>query len=298
MKINYIFEMFSGLNTALITPFKSGKIDEKALEGLVELQVANGASGIVPCGTTGESPTLTNDEHIQVIKICTQVANKRIKIIAGTGSNSTAEAIEMTNHAAKIGVDASLSVAPYYNKPTKEGIFAHFKAINDNCDVPLIIYNIPGRSTINISDEEIAKLSELKNIVGVKDATGDLSRVATLKLLVDEEFSILSGEDATALGFNVMGGHGLISVTGNVAPKMVSDLQKASLSGDIKTAVQIQDKLTNLHSAMFCETSPIPAKYGAYLMGLCSNEIRLPLCQPSEIVKKRVERELKNLGLI
>ncbi len=290
--------MFTGLNTALITPFKNGKIDEKALEKLVEFQIAGGASGIVPCGTTGESPTLTNDEHVQVIKGCVDIVNGRIKVIAGTGSNSTLEAIAMTNHAAKIGADASLSVAPYYNKPTKEGIFAHFKAINDNCDIPLIIYNIPGRSVIDISDEQIADLAKLKNIIGVKDATGDLSRVATLKLLVDKDFLMLSGEDATALGFNVMGGHGVISVTGNVAPKMVSDLQKASLNGDVKTALELQDKLTNLHSAMFCQTSPIPAKYAASLMGLCSDEIRLPLCAPSDAVKRRVEKELKNLDLI
>lgn len=218
--------MFTGLNTALITPFKNGKIDVKSLENLVEFQIKNGASGIIPCGTTGESPTLNNEEHVEIIKICTQIANKRINIIAGTGSNSTREAIEMTNHAAKIGVDASLSVAPYYNKPNKEGVFAHFKAINDNCDVPLIIYNIPGRSVINISDEEIANLAKLKNVVGVKDATGDLSRVAALRMLVDKKFSILSGEDATAVGFNAMGGHGVISVTGNIAPKLVSDSQK------------------------------------------------------------------------
>lgn len=290
--------MFTGLITALITPFKNGKIDEKSLEKLLEFQIAGGASGIVPCGTTGESPTLTHDEHIEVIKLCVEIAQKRLKIVAGTGSNSTKEAIEMTKAAADLGADGALLVAPYYNKPTKAGIFAHYKAINDNCDIPLIIYNIPGRSVINITDEEIANLAKLKNIAGVKDATGDLARVATLKLLVEDDFSIISGEDATALGFNAMGGHGVISVTGNVAPKLVSDLQKFTLNGQFDKALEIQDKLTNLHGAMFCETSPIPAKYATSLMGLCSDEIRLPLTAPSAEAKKRIEKELKNLNLI
>ncbi len=290
--------MFTGLNTALITPFKNGKIDEKALEKLIEHQIANGANGIVCSGTTGESPTLTHGEHCEVIKLCAQIVNKRITVIAGTGSNSTLESIKMTQDAVKHGADASLSVAPYYNKPTKAGIFQHFKEINDNCNIPLIIYNIPGRSIIDISDEQIAQLAELKNVIGVKDATGDLSRVVTLRKLVDKDFVILSGEDATTLGFNVMGGNGIISVTGNVAPKLVSDLQKFSLSGDINKAREIQDKLTNLHLAMFCETSPIPAKYAASLMGLCSDEIRLPLCEPSAETKIRIEKELRNLNLI
>jgi len=290
--------LFKGLFTALITPFKNGQIDEKALEKLIEYQIANGASGIVPCGTTGESPTLTHDEHSQVIKLAVEIVNQRIKVIAGTGSNSTLEAIEMTNDAANLGVDASLSVAPYYNKPTIEGVYQHYKVLNDNCDIPLIIYNIPGRSIINISDKEIARMSELDNIVGVKDATGDLSRVASLRLLVDKNFSILSGEDATALGFNAMGGHGVISVTANIAPKLVSDLQKATLKGDFKTALKLQDQLTNLHMAMFCETSPIPVKYAASLMGLCEDEIRLPLTKPLKQSQERIKRELKNLNLI
>jgi len=290
--------MFTGLHTALITPFRNGKIDEKSLANLIEFQIKNGASGVVPCGTTGESPTLTHEEHIEVIKICTDVVKKRIKVIAGTGSNSTKEAIEMTNAAAKLGADASLIVAPYYNKPSKAGIYAHFKALNDNCDIPLIVYNIPGRSVINISDPEIAELAKLKNIVGVKDATGDLARVASLRLLVDKDFSMISGEDATALGFNVMGGCGVISVTGNIAPKLVSDLQKFTMNGLLEKALEVQDQLTSLHAAMFCETNPIPVKYAAYLMGLCSNEIRLPLVEPSEESKKRIEKELRRLGLI
>jgi 4-hydroxy-tetrahydrodipicolinate synthase len=290
--------LFSGLYTALITPFKDGKIDEVALEKLIEFQIKNGVDGIVPCGTTGESPTLTHEENNLVIDLAIKIANKRVKVIAGTGSNSTAEAIMMTNHAKESGADGCLIVAPYYNKPTQEGLYQHFKAINDNCDVPLIVYNIPGRSVINISDETLARLAKLRNITGIKDATGDLARVASLKLLVDKNFSIISGEDATAVGFNAMGGCGVISVTSNIAPKLCSDLQKATQIGDYKKAVAIQDQLTSLHAAMFCETNPIPVKYAASLMGLCAMEIRLPLTEPSDSAKTRIQVEMKKLGLI
>ncbi|MCE3254876.1 MAG: dihydrodipicolinate synthase [Rickettsiaceae bacterium] len=290
--------LFSGLYTALVTPFKNDKIDEKALEKMIEFQIKNGVDGIVPCGTTGESPTLTHDEHNLVIDLSIKISNKRIKVIAGTGSNSTAEAIMMTNHAKKSGADGCLIVTPYYNKPTQEGLYQHFKAINDQCEIPLILYNIPGRSVINMTDETIAKLAKLKNIVGLKDATGDLARVASLRLLVDENFSILSGEDATAVGFNAMGGYGVISVTSNIAPRLCADLQKFTKTGDYKSALQVQDKLTDLHSAMFCETNPGPVKYAASLMGLCSSEIRLPLTLPSDANKARVEKEMKRVGLI
>jgi 4-hydroxy-tetrahydrodipicolinate synthase len=283
--------------TALVTPFKNNKIDETALVNLVEFQIKNGVDGIVPCGTTGESPTLSHEEHNRVIEICIKAAKKRIKVMAGTGSNSTEEAIAMTNHAKKFGADSCLIVAPYYNKPTPEGVFQHFKALNE-CGIPLIIYNIPGRSVINISDENLARIAELKNVVGIKDATGDLARVATLRLLVKKDFAYLSGEDATVVGFNAMGGTGVISVTSNIAPKMVSDLQKACARNDYKTALELQDKLTSLHSAMFCETNPIPVKYAASLLGLCSEEIRLPLVSPSESAKERVKKEMKKLGLI
>ncbi len=283
--------------TALVTPFKNDRVDEKALEKLVEFQIKNGVDGVVPCGTTGESPTLTHDEHNLVIELCVKIANKRIKVMAGTGSNSTSEAIMMTNHAKKIGADSCLIVAPYYNKPIPEGIYQHFKALNE-CDIPLFIYNIPGRSVINISDENLARIAELKNVVGIKDATGDLARVASLRLLIKKEFSYLSGEDATVVGFNAMGGNGVISVTSNIAPKMVSDLQKFTAQGDYKSALEIQDKLTALHAAMFCETNPIPVKYAASLMGLCSEEIRLPLCSPSDSAKARIKKEMEKLGLI
>ncbi len=283
--------------TALVTPFKNGKVDEKSLEKLVEYQIKNGVDGIVPCGTTGESPTLSHEEHNLVIDLCVKISNKRIKVMAGTGSNSTAEAIMMTNHARQIGADYCLVVAPYYNKPTPEGVYQHFKALND-CEIPVIIYNIPGRSVINISDENLARIAELKNIAGLKDATGDLARVASLRMLIKKKFAYLSGEDATAVGFNAMGGTGVISVTSNIAPKLVSDLQKFCQKGDYKSALEIQDKLTNLHAAMFCETNPIPIKYAASLMNLCSSEIRLPLVQPSLDSKIRIEKEMKKLGLI
>lgn len=283
--------------TALVTPFKNDKIDEKSLEKMIEFQIENGVDGIVPCGTTGESPTLSHAEHNLVIELAVQIAKKRIKVMAGTGSNSTVEAVLMTNYAKKIGADSCLIVAPYYNKPTPAGIYQHFSSL-DKCGIPLVIYNIPGRSVINISDENLARLTELKNVVGIKDATGDLARVATLRLLIKKKFFYLSGEDTTAVGFNAMGGNGVISVTSNIAPKMVSDLQKYCACGDYRSALEIQDKLTNLHSAMFCETNPIPVKYAASLMGLCSSEIRLPLVEPSEMAKARIKNEMKNLGLI
>jgi len=284
--------------TALITPFKNDKLDEKALEKIVEHQIQNGVSGIVPCGTTGESPTLSHVEHNRITEICVQIANKRIKVIAGTGSNSTSEAVMMTNHAKKAGADSCLIVTPYYNKPTFTGIKAHYNALNE-CGIDLIIYNIPGRSIINITDEQTAYLAEnFQNVSGIKDATGDLARVATLRKLVKKDFTYLSGEDMTVAGFNAMGGNGVISVTANIAPKLVSDLQKATSNGDYKLALEIQDKLTNLHTAMFSETNPIPVKYAASLLGLCSEEIRLPLSSPSDEVKSAVKTEMQKLNLI
>ena len=283
--------------TAIITPFKNNKIDEAALEKIVEFQVKGGVTGIVPCGTTGESPTLSHDEHNLVVELCVKIANRRIKVMAGTGSNSTDEAVVMTQNAKKVGADSCLVVAPYYNKPTPEGVFQHFKEIN-KCGLPTFVYNIPGRSVINISDANLARIAELENIAGIKDATGDLLRVATLRLLVKKKFSYLSGEDGTAVGYNAMGGNGVISVTSNIAPQLVVALQKSCEKGDYETARQVQDKLTDLHEAMFCETNPIPVKYAASLLGLCSPETRLPLVTPSEAAKKRIEAEIKRVGLI
>ena len=283
--------------TALVTPFKNNQLDEKAFSNLIEFQIKNGVDGVVPCGTTGESPTLSHEEHNRLVEIAVKVANGKVKVMAGTGSNSTSEAVAMTNHAKKIGADSCLIVAPYYNKPTQEGIYQHFKELN-KCDIPLIIYNIPGRSVINITDQTLARIAELKNVIGIKDATGDLARVATLKLLVKKDFLFLSGEDATAVGFNAMGGNGIISVSSNILPKMVSDLQKATAISDYKNAVKIQDQLTNFHSAMFCETNPIPVKYALSLMGFCENEIRLPLVAPSLEAQSRIKAEMKRFNLI
>ncbi len=289
--------MIAETYTALVTPFKNNKIDEESLIKLIEFQIKNGVSGIVPCGTTGESPTLSHEEHNLVIELCVKIAQGRVKIMAGTGSNSTEEAVMMTNHAKKVGADSCLVVAPYYNKPTAEGIFQHYKALNE-CNIPLYIYNVPGRSVINISDDNLARISELENVAGIKDATGDLARVATMRQKIKKPFSYLSGEDMTAVGFNAMGGNGVISVTSNIAPKLVSDLQKATQVGDYELARQIQDKLTNLHDVMFCETNPIPVKYAASLMGLCSAETRLPLVTPSISAQEKIAAEMKKLGLI
>lgn len=283
--------------TALITPFKNGKVDVDSLAKLVEFQIAGGVSGIVPCGTTGESPTLTPEEHNLVIEVCVKTAKGRIKIMAGTGSNSTAEAVATTNHAKEVGADSCLIVAPYYNKPTQEGIYQHYAELN-KCGIPLIIYNIPGRSVINITDETIARLAELENIAGIKDATGDLARVATLRKLIKKDFLYLSGEDMTVVGFNAMGGNGVISVTSNIAPKLVSDLQNTTSRGDFKEALELQDKLTSLHQALFSETNPIPIKYAASLMGLCDAEIRLPLTEPEAATKVNIKDEMLKAGLI
>ncbi len=283
--------------TALVTPFKNNQIDEKAFSNLIEFQIKNDVDGVVPCGTTGESPTLSHEEHNRLVEIAVKVANGKIKVMAGTGSNSTSEAVAMTNHAKKIGANSCLIVAPYYNKPTQEGIYQHFKELN-KCGIQLIIYNIPGRSVINISDQTLARISELENVIGIKDATGDLARVATLRLLIKKDFLFLSGEDATAVGFNAMGGNGIISVSSNILPQMVSDLQKAMAIGEYKTALKIQDQLTNFHSAMFCETNPIPVKYALSLMGFCENEIRLPLVAPSLESQSRIKAEMKNFNLI
>ncbi len=297
IQIFIFYFMITNTYTALVTPFKNNQIDEKAFSHLIEFQIKNGIDGIVPCGTTGESPTLSHEEHNRLVEIAVKVAGGKVKVMAGTGSNSTSEAVAMTNHAKKIGADSCLIVAPYYNKPTQEGIYQHFKELN-KCEIPLIIYNIPGRSVINITDQTLARISELENVIGIKDATGDLARVATLKLLVKKDFLFLSGEDATAVGFNAMGGNGIISVSSNILPKMVSDLQKATALSDYKTAVKIQDQLTNFHSAMFCETNPIPVKYALSLMGFCENEIRLPLVAPSLEAQNKIKAEMKNLNLI
>jgi len=266
-----------GSITALITPFKNGEVDEKAFKRLVDWQIAEGTQGLVPVGTTGESPTLSYKEHMQVVEICVETARGRVPVIAGAGSNSTREAIELTRHAKGVGADAALSVAPYYNKPTQEGLYRHFAAIADAVDLPIVLYNIPGRSIVEISVETMARLAVIANIVGVKDATGNLARASRDRAVLPEDFVRLSGDDATALGFMAHGGRGCISVTSNVAPRACAEFQNACHTGDYAQALKIQDRLMALHDALFCEASPAPTKYAASLLGLCEAEVRLPI---------------------
>lgn len=290
--------MFKGAYTALITPFKNGQVDEKAFTGLVEWQIAEGIHGLVPCGTTGESPTLSYEEHRRVIELCIEVAKKRVPVMAGTGANATSEAIMFTQQAEKAGADAALVVAPYYNKPTQEGIYQHFKAIHDATGLPIFVYNIPGRSVINISDETLVRLAALPRIAGVKDATGNLERPYTLRAKGGARLKQFSGEDMTAVAFNVSGGVGCISVTSNIAPRAVAAVQEATLAGDYAKAFALHEPLVPLHSVMFCETSPSPVKYAASLMGKSAPDVRLPLVEPSEEGKQRIRETLRNLRLI
>ncbi len=290
--------MFQGSIPALITPFANGKVDEAAFQKHVEWQIEQGSDALVPVGTTGESPTLSHEEHMRVVELCLEVAKGRVPVIAGTGSNNTAEAIALQKHAKEAGADAGLVVTPYYNKPTQGGLLAHYKAIHDAVDLPIIIYNIPGRSIIDMTTETMAELAKLKNIVGVKDATGDLTRPLNTYLACGKDFCQVSGEDATAVQFLSAGGRGCISVTANIAPKMCSDMQRAWREGDIAKAMDIQFKLLPLHNALFCESSPGPVKYAAELMGRCSSETRLPLIEIADSSKERVRKALADLDMI
>ena len=285
--------MFKGSNVALITPFKNNKLDVDSYIKLIHFHMENGTNGLVPAGTTGESPTLSHFEHQQVIELCIKESNGKNPVIAGTGSNSTEEAISLTTHAEKVGANAALIVTPYYNKPTQEGLYQHYKAINDKCGIPILIYNIPGRSVIDMSVDTMARLFELKNIVGVKDATGDLDRVDQQKSKMGKDFVQLTGNDDNALEFNRRGGVGAISVTGNIAPKLCSKFQKFSMStkdSEINEAKRLDVILQPVHNAMFAESNPSPVKYAAKLLGLCGDEVRLPLVKVTgptmEIVKK------------
>jgi len=290
--------MFQGSMPALITPFKDGKVDYDAFQSFVEWQISEGSDGLVPCGTTGESSALTHDEHKRVTESCIEVANVNVPVIAGTGSNSTAEAIELTQHAKKAGASGALVVVPYYNKPTQEGLYLHYKAINDACDIPIIIYNIPGRSVVDMSIETMARLAKLPNIVGVKDATCDLTRPIQTRLAIGKDFCLLTGEDGTTVPYLAAGGAGTISVTANIAPRMCADLQKAWRDRDLDTVMELQDRLMPLHQAMFSETSPGPVKYAAGLMGKCTGETRLPITDISDANKKRVKDALTGAGLL
>jgi 4-hydroxy-tetrahydrodipicolinate synthase len=289
---------FRGSFTALVTPFKNGSLDEKAFRELVDWQIAEGTNGLVPVGTTGESPTLSHDEHMKVVEWCVEQAKGRVPIIAGSGSNSTREAIELSKHAEKAGADAVLIVTPYYNKPTQEGLYQHFKAINDAIGIPIIIYNIPARSVIDMSVDTMKRLSELKNIAGVKDATANVLRVSDQRAAMGEGFNQLSGEDATALGFMAHGGHGCISVTANVAPRLCAEFQAACLKGDYSAALKLQDKLLPLHHNLFIETNPAPAKYALSVLGKCAETVRLPMVPLSEKSKTAVREAMVHAGLI
>jgi len=293
--------MFKGSNVALITPFKNNMLDVEAYIKLINFQISNGTNGLIPAGTTGESPTLSHDEHQKVIELCIQESKGKNPVIAGTGSNSTEEAISLTTHAEKVGANAALIVTPYYNKPTQEGLYQHYKAINNKCGIPILIYNIPGRSVIDMSVDTMARLFELKNIVGVKDATGDLDRVDQQKKKMGEDFIQLTGNDDNALEFNRRGGIGSISVTANIAPKLCSNFQKASTMQSEKDkleAVKLDAILQPLHNSMFIESNPSPVKYAAKLLGLCEDDVRLPLVKVTESTKEAVKKALVSANLI
>jgi len=293
--------MFKGSNVALITPFNDSGLDEDAYIKLIHFHLENGTSGLVPAGTTGESPTLSHKEHQRVIDLCIKESNGKIPVIAGTGSNSTEEAISLTSHAEKAGANGALVVTPYYNKPTQEGLYQHYKSINDKCGIPILIYNIPGRSVIDMSVDTMARLFELKNIVGVKDATGDLNRVDQQLFKMGKEFIQLTGNDDNAFEFNKRGGVGTISVTANIAPKLCSDFQKFSISknqSDLSEAQKLDSILQSVHSAMFVESNPSPVKYAAKLMNLCDDKVRLPLVKVTDNAKLIVKKALESAKLI
>ena len=290
--------MFKGSFTALITPFKDGKFDEASFRSLIDFQLKSGTHGLVPTGTTGESPTLSHEEHIRIVEVCIEQANKKVPVIAGTGSNSTEEAIYLTKHAEKAGADAALVVTPYYNKPSQEGLLQHFTKIANSVDIPIVIYNIPGRSIVDMSNETMSKLFEVKNIVGVKDATGDIPRVYFTRSEVGNEYNMLSGDDSTTLAFMTYGGHGAISVTSNIAPKLCSDFHSLCMDKNFYEASLINDKLMPLHRALFLESSPGPVKYAASKLDLCSEEVRLPVTKINNDTKKIIDNALRHASLI
>ena len=288
---------FQGAIPALVTPFKDGAIDESAFRGLVERQIQGGVKALVPVGTTGETATLSHAEHRRVVELCVQTSAGRAPTIAGAGSNSTEEAIGLVRHAKEVGADAALVVTPYYNRPSQEGLYRHFAAINDAVDMPIVLYNVPARTSVDISNETVARLAKLPNIVGIKDATSDLSRPSVMRRTCGEDFVLLSGEDASALGYMAHGGHGCISVTANVAPEGMSAMIDACLAGDYQTALGWQDKLIWLHKALFSDASPAPTKFALAQMGLCREDVRLPLAPCSETARAQVLEALRAAGI-
>ena len=290
--------MFKGSYVALITPFKNGKVDETAFQSFVEWQIREGTHGLVPCGTTGESPTLSHDEHHRVVELCIEVAKGKVPVMAGAGSNSTEEAVSLTRHAKKAGADAVLVVTPYYNKPTQEGLYRHYKAINDAVDIPIFVYNIPPRCVVDITPETMARIAKLPNVVGVKEATGDVTRFTKHRRLIGKEFVQMSGDDGLALAQMAHGGAGCISVTGNVAPRLVSQFQNACLGGKFDEARALHERLAPLHEALFVEASPGPVKFGANLLGKCEADVRLPICEIAESSKTAVRKAMTDVGLL
>ncbi|MDB5660803.1 MAG: 4-hydroxy-tetrahydrodipicolinate synthase [Cypionkella sp.] len=290
--------MIKGSIPALVTPFKNGELDLVTLKKLVEWHIAEGSAGLVPVGTTGESPTLSHEEHQKVIEVVVQTVAGRVPVIAGAGSNNTSEGISLIRFAEKVGADAALVVTPYYNRPTQAGLIAHFTALHDACQLPIIIYNIPGRSVVDMSPDTMGELAKLPRIIGVKDATGKIERVSMQRATCGTDFIQLSGEDATALGFNAHGGIGCISVTANVAPRLCAEFQAATLAGDYAKALQFQDKLMPLHEAIFLEPGLVGAKYGLSLLGLCAEEVRLPLVGLTDPTKARIKSAMQHAGLI
>ncbi len=290
--------MFKGSMPALVTPFSNGDVDKKALKTLVDWHIAQGSHGLVSVGTTGESPTLSHDEHREVVRLTIEAAAGRVPVIAGAGSNNTIESVGLVQFAAEAGADAALVVTPYYNKPTQRGLLAHYKALHDCCELPIIIYNIPGRSVIDMTPDTMGELAKLPRIIGVKDATGDITRVSDTRISCGNDFCQLSGEDASALGFNAHGGVGCISVTANVAPKLCADFQKATLNGDYPEALRLQDLLMPLHRAIFAEPGVVGAKYGLKVLGLCSDEVRSPLTNLLPETEALMDSAMRHAGLI
>jgi len=290
--------LFKGVFTALVTPFRDGEVDETAYEALIERQIAGGVHGLVPVGTTGETPTLSHEEHRRAVELCVKVAAGRVPVIAGAGSNSTAEAIELVRHAKTVGADAALVVAPYYNKPSQEGLYRHFAAINDAVQLPVFLYNVPARTVADLAHDTVVRLSKLPNIVGIKDATSDLARVSLQRVDCPEDWNLLSGEDPSALGYLAQGGHGCISVTSNVAPEAAASLFNAALAGDWAKALYWQDRLIKLHRALFLDASPAPTKFALAHLGLCTEEVRLPLAPCAEAVRPQVLSAMRDAGVI
>jgi 4-hydroxy-tetrahydrodipicolinate synthase len=290
--------LFRGVMPALVTPFRNGQVDEDAFVALVERQIAGGVHGLVPVGTTGESATVSHEEHRRVVELCVQTARGRVPVIAGAGSNSTAEAIELAQHAKKIGADAALVVTPYYNRPSQEGLYAHYKAINDAVQLPILVYNVPSRTSVDISNEVLARLAKLPNIVGIKDATGDLGRASLQRVDCGEDWVMLSGNDDMGLGYIAHGGHGCISVTCNVAPEQCATFYNDALAGQWRGALDAQDRLIRLHKALFADASPAPTKFALAQLGLCSEETRLPITPCSEPARTEVLAAMRVAGLV